>query len=75
MRLPMAIVRPKRKAEPPDANGHAAEQPAKKREAEDGIGTTAGLGTAQAGSPAVRTDSEGGAAGLGGLADYGSDSA
>ena len=67
MRLPMAVVRPKRKAEPPESNRGAAGQPAKKR-GENGI-------IADSGTSGAKADSDGDAAGLGGLAEYGSDSA
>ncbi|CAL5218438.1 g119 [Coccomyxa viridis] len=71
MRLPMAIVKPKRKAEPPERNGHAAGQPAKKQEAEDGRGTSIGLGIAQADSQAATAEGGENAAslGLGGYSD------
>ena len=69
MRLPMAVVKPKRKAEPPEANGHAASQPAKKQETEDGNGIAVGSGTAQADAPAATANSGEDAAKLG-LGDY-----
>jgi len=67
-RLPIAIVKPKRKAEPPEANGSAAGQPAKKREAANGAEAVPRAVQEQA-----KEDSSEGA-GLGGLAAYGSES-
>jgi hypothetical protein len=73
MRLPVAVVKPKRKAEPPGAIGAALGQPAKRQEVQNGS-TAAQKATAPASTLAGKEDSGGSGTGLGGLAAYGSES-
>ena len=71
-KLPFAVVRAKRKAEPPEADGSAEGAPAKKQQAENG-GVTA-LRAEPANLQPAKEDSDDGAVGLGGLAAYGTES-
>ena len=73
MRLPVAVVKPKRKAEPPGANGAALGQPAKRQEVQNG-GPKVLEAAAPVSALAAKEDSGGSGAGLGGLAAYGSES-
>lgn len=73
MRLPVALVKPKRKAEPPGANGAALGQPSKRQEVQNG-GPKALNAAASASALAVTEDSGDSGAGLGGLAAYGTES-
>ena len=70
VRLPIALVKPKRKAEPPGANGATLGQPAKRQEVQNG-GPKALDAAAPASALAAMEDS---GAGLGGLAAYGTES-
>ena len=71
-KLPFAVVRAKRKAEPPEADGSAEGVLAKKQQAENG-GVTA-LRAEPANPQPAKEDSDDGAVGLGGLAAYGTES-
>ena len=71
-KLPFAVVKAKRKAEPPEADGPGDGAPAKKQQAENRGGTAPRAEPANA-QPA-KEDSDDGAVGLGVLAAYGTES-
>lgn len=73
VRLPIAVVKTKRKAEPPGANGAASGQPAKRQEVQNGSPKALEV-AAPASVLAAKEESGGSGAGLGGLAAYGSES-
>ena len=72
-KLPFAVVRAKRKAEPPEADGSAEGVLAKKQQAENSGGVTV-LRAEPANPQPAKEDSDDGAVGLGGLAAYGTES-